>query len=312
VTSYPANKPIEDRFTLEEQPDFKLAGVFDGHGGWQIADFVQKNVVSTYQTHYTQARGGVKDRVKAALIGTFNSLEDKIVDSAKLPYQMGFGNVSTVGACGLVAVVFSDFYALANAGDCQAVLVTSENGVAVGTNLCAVHSSNSPEEQARLMREHPKDKDIVKCKHAKACYVKGRLMPTRSFGDLHLKHAEFNNPCNYSPLQGFRKSHIQDFAGPYITHQPDVYINDITAQDRYLILATDGLWDDVTVAEAAQITAEVGESQAAAEALLERALANAAANAQTSVDSLKQMELGRRRSYHDDITIIVIPLNAQR
>lgn len=306
--TYPANRPIEDRLTLEDMPDFKVAGVFDGHGGWQISDYLHQNLMATFKTQYSQATGPVKDRVKAALLETFDSLEDRIVAAARGPYQMGFASVSSVGSCGLVAVVCKDFYALANAGDCQAVLVKGIDGAAVGSNLCTVHSSNSPEEQARLIREHPGESDIVTCKNSKACYVKGRLMPTRSFGDLYLKHNEFNNPMTYSSVEGLTRPHIRNFKGPYITHRPDVYVNDIKTEDQYLILATDGLWDDVSIQEAADIVATIGDSQTAAQALLERALLNAAASARMPIDSLKQMELGLRRNYHDDITIIVIPL----
>jgi len=306
--TYPANRPIEDRFTLEDLTDFKLAGVFDGHGGWQISDYLHKNLLPTFTSQYDRTKGDVKDRVKAALLETFDTLEGRIVAAARSPYEMGFANVSSVGSCGLVAIVYKDFYVLANSGDCQAVLVKSIEGNVVGTNLCAVHSSNTPEEQARLIKEHPGERDIVICKHSKACYVKGRLMPTRSFGDLHLKHQEFNNPRSFTNLEGFRKPHIRDFTGPYITHKPDIYINDIAPSDTHLILATDGLWDDVTIAEAAQIVSDCDSPESAAQALLERALHNAAANARMPVDSLKQMELGARRNYHDDITIIVIPL----
>lgn len=306
--TYPANRPIEDRFTLEDLIDYKVAGVFDGHGGWQISDFLHRNLISSFKSQYDGASGSAKERVKAALLQTFDSLEDRIVAAARSPYEMGFASVSSVGSCGLVAVVFKDFYALANSGDCQAVLVKQIDGVFLGSNLCAVHSSNTPEEQARLIREHPGEKDIVICKHSKACYVKGKLMPTRSFGDLHLKHTEFNNPFGLTSVHGFRKSRIRDFTGPYITHRPDVYVNDISPDDHYLIIATDGLWDDVSIPEAAEIVASVGEPQAAAQALLERALLNAAANRKMPVDALKELELGVRRSYHDDITIIVIPL----
>ena len=43
-------------------------------------------------------------------------------------------------------------------------------------------------------------------------------MPSKAFGDLHLKHQEFNNPKGLSILHGFRKPRIRNFSGPYITH----------------------------------------------------------------------------------------------
>ncbi len=39
-------------------------------------------------------------------------------------------------------------------------------------------------------------------------YYKGRLQPTRAFGDLRLKAIEFN------------LNRIKNFNGPYITHKP--------------------------------------------------------------------------------------------
>ena len=39
-----------------------------------------------------------------------------------------------------------------------------------------------------------KENDIVVCKRVNtACYVKGKLQPTRAFGDLRLKHDEYNS-----------------------------------------------------------------------------------------------------------------------
>lgn len=61
-------------------------------------------------------------------------------------------------------------------------------------------NADNPSEQARLLREFPKEDKIFVCKNKEknsSCYVKGRLQPTYAFGDLHLKHEFFNNPRNY-------------------------------------------------------------------------------------------------------------------
>lgn len=60
-------------------------------------------------------------------------------------------------------------------------------------------NANSKKEQMRLLMDFPGESDIFRCKGAsrdRACYVKGRLMPTYALGDFHLKHVEFNNPQN--------------------------------------------------------------------------------------------------------------------
>ena len=47
-------------------------------------------------------------------------------------------------------------------------------------------NAGEPFEQARLVKKFPGENDIVMCKNA--CYVKGRLQPTRSLGDFYLKY----------------------------------------------------------------------------------------------------------------------------
>jgi len=68
-------------------------------------------------------------------------------------------------------------------------------------------------------------------------------MPTRSLGDYRLKHKEFND----HPFIGKReyRAAIDNFKGPYITHKPDISVHTIKENDKYLVIATDGLWDEL-------------------------------------------------------------------
>ena len=213
-----------------------------------------------------------------------------------------------MGSCAIVAVVLDDTYVVANAGDCQAVLVSNGSGSVLGHNICEVHSSNRRSEQERLIREHPGEEDIVCCTSENACYVKGRLMPTRAFGDMHLKHEEFNNPKRYSSSFGFQRPPIEHFRGPYVTHRPDVQVRTIGKGDRYLILASDGLWDELTEQEAAEIAFRAKDPQEAAKKLVEAALEHAAREQRIPGKDLLDIPLGKRRVFHDDITVVVVPL----
>lgn len=311
LVSYPANNPIEDRVVVSDLENWKgrLAAVFDGHGGWQVSDYLSKNITLNAEKQLKSLSKPSKENLKQIMESLFDSLEQEIYDNARKPYSMGFANVSFVGACGLVAFVTDEFYVLGNAGDCQAVLVTRDGEKVQGINLCKIHSSNLPEEQQRLAAKFPGEKDIVVCKHPKACYVKGRLMPTHSFGDLYLKHSEFNNPERYPPTFGFRKPSIPNFTGPYISHKPDIQIRDIQAHDQFLILASDGLWDEMTEQEAAEVISHCTSTEEATQLLLETALRKAAESSRMSMSDIKNLKLGDRRSYHDDISIVVIPLH---
>ena len=116
---------------------------------------------------------------------------------------------------------------IANAGDCEGVLLSKNEAAMTNLRLNAGESF----EQARLIKEFPAEPDIFVCKSA--CYVKGRLQPTRSFGDFYLKSKEYNF------------TRIKVFTGPYITSEPLVTHFKLNDEHKNLLLASDGLWDEM-------------------------------------------------------------------
>jgi pyruvate dehydrogenase phosphatase len=132
-----------------------------------------------------------------------------------------------VGSCALTAVVLKDSLHIANAGDCEGVLLSEKEAAMTNLRL----NAGEKFEQARLYKKFPGEEDIVRCRSA--CYVKGRLQPTRSFGDFYLKHKEYN----------FTKLAV--FTGPYIEAAPLLTHFALTDKHANLILATDGLWDEL-------------------------------------------------------------------
>ncbi len=68
------------------------------------------------------------------------------------------------------------------AGDIRAVLgkadpedVTKVVGVPVSND----HNAMSLKEQEKLVRDHPGESNVFRCRHPDSCYVKGALQPTR-------------------------------------------------------------------------------------------------------------------------------------
>jgi len=116
---------------------------------------------------------------------------------------------ATIGACALYALVKDNILYVANAGDCRAVMgklrhplkdpsappslvpspVAGSEKVYEAIPMSLDHNAREEREHARLRKAHPgEDEDIVLCYHGgQACYVKGRLQPSRAFGDIHLK-----------------------------------------------------------------------------------------------------------------------------
>merc|ERR1711934_902216 len=82
-----------------------------------------------------------------------------------------------------------------NLGDCRCVLGTAgPNGDMKAVALSRDHNARMPEEQRRLILEHPGEPDVVMraARWSPHWYIKGRLQPSRSIGDFHLKMMEFN------------------------------------------------------------------------------------------------------------------------
>lgn len=173
---------------------------------------------------------------------------------AKVSFEKGFPSTAYVGSCALVAVVHDNKLYVANAGDSKAILLRKKpDGSYESIKLSTTFNANKTYEKERLKAEFKNEQDIVVCKRGdpKACYVKGGLMPTRALGDLRLKKSEFNFH-SYPPDLGYRKP-IPNFNGPYISHLPEIKVFDLTKDDQYLVLASDGLWDEMKRSKAAEL-----------------------------------------------------------
>ena len=233
----------------------------------------------------------------------------------RLPWQQGLRNVSLVGNdVGSIRRVMSDGTAV------TALELDMPVGAAALTawDLSSDHNARVPREQLRLIREHPLEPDIIRCKRPDSCYVKGRLQPTRSIGDLYLKHAEFNAPP-YAWIWGnrydkTRGAHLQGaVSAPYIKATPEVTMVKRSKEDKVLVAATDGLWDYLTSQQAVDIASAVfaagGTAEDATQKLRDEVLFRAAKKHGLSLAQIQDLPPGsHRRTRHDDITVVVAKL----
>ncbi|KAH8874302.1 [Pyruvate dehydrogenase [acetyl-transferring]]-phosphatase 2 [Schistosoma japonicum] len=144
---------------------------------------------------------------------------------------------------------------LANVGDCGAVLLRevgpNKDGKMVLTPIKCTKPHNgycNLDEINRIAMEHPENS--VSELFRENGRLLGELAPCRSFGDVRYKWPverllqltrileimSTSNP-DWSPIP------YPYTSPPYLTAIPEVTRFEITSQDRYLVLATDGLWD---------------------------------------------------------------------
>ena len=191
--------------------------------------------------------------------------------------------------------------------------------------------SRLPSEQLRLRTAHPGEDDVFVCRphNPDACYVKGRLQLTRAIGDIYLKYKEFNAPAGLHRSAG---RHIPDpYTPPYVSHIPEIHHLNLGSEEKFLILATDGVWDFLSAEEAVNIVAACHEERLkkkgrddsetmgdrdrnlaseAAALLVQKTLERAADDAGLQINHMLELEPGRdRRRVHDDTTAVVLWLD---
>ncbi|KAE8100053.1 hypothetical protein FH972_017985 [Carpinus fangiana] len=256
-------------------------GVYDGHGGSQVANYCRDRVHMALAEEIELVKGSLSDgsikgsceeQWRKAFTDCFLKVDDEIGGKASLEPVAP----ETVGSTAVVAIICSSHIIVANCGDSRAVLCRGKEPMALSVD----HKPNREDEYARI--EAAGGKVIQWNGHR----VFGVLAMSRSIGDRYLK--------------------------PWIIPEPEVQFLPRTKDDECLILASDGLWDVMTNEEVCDLARKRillwhkkngvtlptirGEgidpaAQAAAEFLSNRAI---------------------QKGSKDNITVIVVDMKAQR
>ena len=124
-------------------------------------------------------------------------------------------------------------------------------------------------------------------------------------GDFHLKYKEFNDP-------NISRNPIKNFTGPYIQAVPDIKILNITGNDQYIVMASDGMWDFL---ESKDVSEYLKQNDKGAlnpgeitQSLFEMVMNQAAEESSLTLKQIMNLPVGKKRHYYDDTTIIVFDL----
>lgn len=154
------------------------------------------------------------------------------------------------GSCCLLGSITGDTIYVANVGDSRAVLGrhTAGGGPVVAERLSSEHNVASEEVRKELAALHPDDDQIVV--HARGAWrVKGIIQVSRSIGDVYLKTTEFKQDPVFqrlcSPAVALKRA--------VISADPSIHARKLKQDDKFIIFASDGLWDQLTDAAAVQL-----------------------------------------------------------
>lgn len=225
VSVYASRGPrsaMEDEYYIS--PDERFFGVYDGHGGAKVSKFVRRHLHERLDAYEAQndADGGPENALRKA----FADVSKGILQNNKFDMQ---------GSTAVTVLLGRDELWSANLGDSRAVLC--RDGEAI--DLTVDHKPNSVEEKSRIEALGGNVRwygylgpDRQPVQGMGAYRINGNLAVSRAFGDR--------------------------LETPFVSDEPDVekFDRDHDA-DRFIILASDGLWDVMTSQEAVKFVMQV-------------------------------------------------------
>ncbi|KAJ1620375.1 phosphatase 2C-like domain-containing protein [Pavlovales sp. CCMP2436] len=251
--SHPGKAANQDKFLIElpqqggASGGSAVVGVFDGHGelGHRVSAFVTEKL--RLELLGTAEEAGVVSgqSLMRKLAGSFERTNRALAASGI--------DVRHSGTTACTLQMAGDELIVANVGDSRAVIGRLEPGGKQGQllvrDLSLDHKPDSDAEHRRITRSGGRVQPMHVPGALKLPFRFG-LATSRAFGDT-----------THSPANGGQ-----------VIAEPDVTIHRLTEHDRYVVLATDGVWDVLSSHEAVAIAAHHGSDiKAATDAIAKEA-----------------------------------------
>nr|XP_040017872.1 pyruvate dehydrogenase [acetyl-transferring]-phosphatase 2, mitochondrial [Gasterosteus aculeatus aculeatus]XP_040017873.1 pyruvate dehydrogenase [acetyl-transferring]-phosphatase 2, mitochondrial [Gasterosteus aculeatus aculeatus] len=203
-----------------------------------------------------------------ALEWSFKRLDADISLEAQVPLYNDLVKSTAIqvafsGCTACVAHVSTDRIHVANSGDSRAVLgVLEEDGSWSALPLSLDHNTQNQAEVERIKAQHPPSERATVVTDDR---LLGVLMPLRGFGDVRFKWslelqqsilAGLESGVDLDSLSLYQYTPPNYLTPPYLDVAPEVTHHKLRPQDRFLILGTDGLWDELGNEEAVRLVGE--------------------------------------------------------
>lgn len=280
AASWQGNKDVqEDRYMvdveLEAQEGVKIVGfiVLDGHAGSLCADALMESLPRNLQKCISAKPALTEEHLRQAVTEACVLTDDEFLAKAREREALD-------GSTALICLIYPDEnrigldgsrnrghcrLLLANLGDSRAVLCRSQNGRLSAVRLTDDHKPGRADERRRIEAKG----GVVDMQGVWRVFTPGPatfggrnllwgLAVSRAFGDLLMKE-----PQRYG---------CAGVTGELVSAVPEIHTYDIhPTEDRFLVLACDGIWDVLGDDDAVVVCIEHRSADLAAHALIRRA-----------------------------------------
>ena len=218
----------QDQWFDERWEGGRLVGICDGHGvnGHPVAQLLSRTLPHFLLKQLTKTPAPPLQ----PLISTAYQELSRVIRTSTI-------DMRTSGSTCLTVVITPPHLLCANVGDSRAILGRNYHGIWSVHQLSWDHRPDSPSESKRIV-DCGGEVAISKIQHSgpMRVYVKGGLLPglavSRTFGDEYA-------------------------AGSGVISEPDIYSVQLTSKDKFLILASDGLWEVFSSIEVVRLVGAV-------------------------------------------------------
>jgi len=221
------------------------------------------------------------------------------------------------GSCALLSFYDSQSKLLrvACTGDSRAILGRrSDAGGWKAIPLSVDQTAKNADEVARLRKEHPGEENVVRNGR-----VLGQLEPSRAFGDAAYKWTRETHSQLRQHRLFVRSQSPALLTPPYVTAEPVVTTTKVEPEKGdFMVLATDGLWDMLSVDEVVGLVGKWVDNKAKPGKINDKftiqdknAATHLARNAlgggdENYVSALLTIPSPQSRRFRDDITVQVV------
>ncbi|KAL8205686.1 hypothetical protein R6Q57_009237 [Mikania cordata] len=266
---------VWEKFSLTNEAVF--CGVFDGHGPYghmvarKVRDYLPVLLSTHWKTAYNSKNGNAngnsheEEQEEDDLFEEFEVGEKQRVPEKYIPLKKSILKAFRLmdmelkthpsidcfcsGSTAVTLIKQSQDLIIGNLGDSRAVLATiDDNNGLIAVQLTVDLKPNLPREAARIQQ------------------FKGRVFALQDEPEVARVWLPNSDSPGLAMARAFGDFCLKDFG---LISVPDIYYHHITDKDKFVVLATDGVWDVLSNKEAVDIVAAAPSRSTAARALVD-------------------------------------------
>ncbi|KAH8338823.1 hypothetical protein KR074_001562, partial [Drosophila pseudoananassae] len=210
---------------------------------------------ASFQKYIKQLCETPQRDVASELVDAFLQLDNGLSEEALSVSNLRTMGVAMSGAVACLVHLEGLQLHVASTGDCGAVLGILDPQTHQWTpkKLNIEHNTENIGEVRRILAEHPRQEQETVIRNGR---LLSQLAPLRAFGDFRYKWSLDVMQNKVVPMFGDHAMAPNYYTPPYLTARPDVQQHTLGPNDKFLVIASDGLWDFLSPSEVVSLVGQ--------------------------------------------------------